>query len=65
MGLLHFKGVKMAIIFYLLGCILMADILHDEDDEIKLVPWIISSMLWPLDALIALWYGMFRTSPHD
>ncbi len=65
MGLLHFKGVRMAIILYLLGCVIMADIIAEESDETPLIPWIIGSLVWPLEALIVLWYGMFPPKNPD
>lgn len=55
----------MAIILYLLGCVLMADIIAEESDETSLIPWIIGSLVWPLEALIVLWYGMFPPKNPD
>lgn len=56
----------MAIILYLLGAVLMAELIADDDEErVPVISLIISSMLWPLQALIVLWEGLFPQQPED
>jgi len=56
----------MAIILYLLGAVLMAElIVGDTDERVPVISLIISSSVWPLQALILLWGGLFPDQPED
>jgi hypothetical protein len=56
----------MAVILYLLGAVLMAEILMEDSEEpIPVIALILNSCLWPLQALILLWGGLFPTHPED
>jgi len=56
----------MAIILYLLGAVLMAELIVDDSDErVPVISLIISSCVWPLQALILLWGGLFPDQPED
>jgi hypothetical protein len=56
----------MAIILYLLGAVLMAELLMDDNEErTPVISLIISSLVWPLQALVLLWEGLFPKQPED
>jgi len=56
----------MAIILYLLGAVLMAELIVDDSEErVPIISLIISSCVWPLQALIILWGGLFPNQPED
>ena len=56
----------MAIILYLLGAVLMAELIMDDNEErVPVISLILSSLIWPLQALILLWGGPFPTQPDD
>ena len=56
----------MAVILYLLGAVLMAEIIMtDSEEPIPVIALILSACIWPLQALILLWDGLFPTHPED
>ena len=65
-GLFSFEGQSMDIILYLLGAVLMAELIVDDSEEqMPIITLVISSCVWPLQALIIMWGVLFPKQPED
>lgn len=58
----------MSIALYLLGAVVLADFIY-EDEELETIDWIITSLIWPVTALNILYChirdGLFPNDPDN